>query len=98
MTPCDYFSDLTDDEIRDYIAANQWKFARTMPKHPHEYNLKEVSTDPEFFERFVMHIRRYGEPNFFFKKRLIYFTIDGYKYWSMGAPLHETILINRAKV
>jgi hypothetical protein len=27
-----------------------------------------------------------------------YRNIDDYKYWTMGAPLSQTILINRAKI
>lgn len=27
-----------------------------------------------------------------------YLYIDDYKYWTMGAPVEETIIINRAKV
>jgi hypothetical protein len=27
-----------------------------------------------------------------------YLDIDGWHYWTMGCPLHQTILINRAKL
>ena len=92
----DYFEDLTIEQIEAYIAANEWTFAKTMARIPHEYNLKEKSTDPEMFERFVMFIRRNGYEGRFFRRTYIYFDVGQYQYWTMGDPLHTTTLINRA--
>ena len=92
----DYFDDLTDADIAAFIEANEWKFAKTMARIPHAYCLKERCTDPDMFERFVMHIRRHGYEGKFFKKTFVYFDVGPFQYWTMGSPLHETILINRA--
>ena len=35
---------------------------------------------------------RWGKYNF------PYLIIDGWKYWTMGAPIEETIIINRAEI
>lgn len=85
------------NDINSFIASSRWIFAKTMPQWPHWYVLKK-EVDPKVFEDFVMYIRKYGREGFFYKKRLIYLHIDGYKYWSMGAPLGDTILINRAEI
>lgn len=92
----DYFDELTDADIVAFIEANEWKFAKTMARFPHSYCLKERCTDPDMFERFVMHIRKYGYEGKFFGKTFVYYDVGPYQYWTMGSPLHETILINRA--
>lgn len=92
----DYFEELTDADIAAFIEANEWKFAKTMARIPHAYCLKERCTDPDMFERFVMHIRRHGYEGKFFKKTFVYFDVGQFQYWTMGSSLHETILINRA--
>ena len=94
----DYFEDLTAEQIDAFIAANKWKFAKTMARIPHEYIIKEHCTDPEFFERFVMHIRRFGYPERFFKRTFVYFDVGGMKYWTMGDTLENTIVINRTAI
>ena len=98
MSENDEFKDLSDEEIASYIESHRWIYAKTMPQCPHWYTLKKESKDPAMFERFVMHIRRHGTAAKFFRKTLIYFRFGDYKYWSMGAPLGQTILINRALV
>jgi hypothetical protein len=44
-----------------------------------------------------MHIRKNGYVEEFTGWKYTYFDIGGYQYWTMGAPLEETILINRAQ-
>lgn len=70
-----------------------------MPKHPHEYTLKEWNPDKkDMFEKFCIFIRENGYDDYFYRKKLRYYSLDGYKYWTMGSPTEETILINRAKL
>lgn len=93
----DQHEDMTIEEIVDFIDGNRWTFAKTMPWHPHEYTLKANVSDPHMFERFVMHIRRNGYDKSFGKRAFTYFDVGIWQYWTMGSPLDETILINRAK-
>lgn len=87
------------EAIRKYIQSVRWKFASTMPEHPHEYTLKEWDMSKiDAFNEFVMHIRENGYKQLFLNKQTTYFDVDDHKYWTMGAPLSETILINRAKL
>lgn len=88
----------TEEDAREYIKANYWKFAKTMAKIPHEYTLRERSTNEAAFEGFVTFIRENGYDEKFFSKTFTYYNVDGYKYWTMGSPLEQTILINRAKL
>lgn len=70
-------------------------FAKSMPKMPHYYTLKET-WDSEQFEYVVEKIRELGRTERFFRKTYIYYYSGGYKYWTMGSPVSQTRLINRA--
>ena len=82
------------DYIREFIYGEKWTFAKTMPEWPHEYIVRN-KVDQDRFEGLVNHIREYGEVGRFYHKSLKYFEEDGWLYWTMGAPVKETIIINR---
>ena len=87
------------DKLRSMIARCEWTFAKTMPFAPHEYLVKEkcpLTTDE--FEYFVNMQREHGVKERWGKYNNPYLYIDDYKYWTMGAPLEDTTVINRAKV
>jgi hypothetical protein len=99
--------EMTMDELREFVRTSPWKFARTMPQMPHEYTLRAKAPDEKLFERVVLYIRQAGYKANFGFVTYTYFDIDGWKYWTMGAPLGptgrynrnvHTILINRAKL
>lgn len=86
------------NEIKDYIDSVKWQFAKTMPKNPHEYTVRKWDLDKEEkFVKFINYIRDIGEERSFYKKKYIYFDFEGYSYWTMGNPIDETTVINRAK-
>jgi hypothetical protein len=86
-------------EINEYITSVKWQFAKTMPDNPHEYTMTEWNPDKkELFDEFVLFIRKNGYEGYYFQKKFMYYDFDGYKYWTMGNPLEETTLINRAKL
>ena len=86
---------------RALLKKQHYKFAKTMPQNPHAYTLRKNWEDGELFEAVVQFIRDNGQKEFWgwgrARRPYMYYYFDGYKYWTMGAPLHETILINRAK-
>jgi hypothetical protein len=86
------------DDFRRFIAASRWIFAKTMPLTPHEYTLRREARDEVEFERFVVMIREEGVADSFEGREYVYLQVDGHKYWTMGSPVDETILINRAVV
>ena len=86
------------DKLRSMISRCEWTFAKTMPFAPHEYIVKEkcpLTTDE--FEYFINMQREYGVKERWGKYNNPYLYIDDYKYWTMGAPIEETTVINRAK-
>jgi len=87
--------DIARQSATDYIHEQSWHYAKSMPLWPHEYTLLDRSTDRAMFYELVKTIRKYGYQKMFFKKEMTYMNIGEYKYWSMGAPVEETILINR---
>ena len=91
----------TDVQL-DWFAArmrnNTFRFAKTMPRCPHHYTLRNTWSNDKDFVDCVQLIRESGYDEAFGGTRFVYLNANGYKYWTMGAPLDETTLINRAKV
>ena len=92
----------TADDARAYIAEVRWQFAKTMPQWPHEYTVRKWRSDLEHeFSEFVVLIRSDGivkpwprdaaKPRY----RHTYLELDGWEYWTMGAPVPKTTVINR---
>jgi hypothetical protein len=80
----------------------KYTFAKTMATTPHHYTLR-IDWDDADFVKTVELIRKHGKKQKFFSKEYIYYYLNGYKYWTMGCPLHNcnktgTILVNKAKV
>lgn len=82
--------------VRTFIDSERWTFARTMPEWPHEYLVRK-RVDPEMFEATVRHIRAHGFEGRFYRRSITYFAEDGLLYWTMGAAIDETTIINRCK-
>ena len=83
-------------DLRDFVLNVEWTFAKTMPEWPHEYIVRE-RVDEELFVTLVQHIRDYGYEGKFYSKTMTYYDEDDRVYWTMGAPLDETIIVNRCK-
>lgn len=85
--------------LREMIDRCKWTFAKTMPFAPHEYIVKNnCPLTTEEFEYLINMQREYGIREQWGKYNNSYLYIDDYKYWTMGAPIEETTVINRAKV
>ena len=80
------------------LAAQQWIFAKTMPENPHEYTLRREWADDADFVRAVLFIRAHGYQNLFEGYWYTQLDVGGHTYWTMGAPVEETILINRKRI
>jgi len=80
------------------LLAAEWKFARTMPDNPHWYTLRETWSDDASFISLVALIRKHGTVEVFKKRKYTVLRINEFKYWTMGAPISETILINKAMI
>jgi hypothetical protein len=84
------------DALREFIDSSQWTFAKTMPKWPHEYIVRE-RVDEELFVQLVRHIRANGYDGKFYRNSITCFDEGKMVYWTMGAPLGETIIVNRCR-
>ena len=82
----------------DFIKRQKWTFAKTMANIPHWYIVKDrLSPDDQIlFEEFVQFIRDNGITARFWKYVFPYLRHDGFYYWTMGEPVEETTIINRA--
>lgn len=95
--------ELPKEEAELLLALSEWTFAKTMPWHPHWYTLRKNWEDDNLFVRVVEFIRKHGTVEQWGKTKYTYYTFAGFKYWTMGCPLHNcpqtgTILINKARV
>ena len=83
-----------------FIAERRWQFAKTYAETaPHEYTIRDWMSDKvsqDQFYQFVQLVRQHGVTEKFWGKPNTYFYIGDWKYWTMGAPIDETIVINRA--
>jgi hypothetical protein len=85
------------EEFQAFVAASSWRFASTMPQSPHWYTLRGEGA-ASGFDGAVRFIRQHGHEVWFRGRPYICYDLDGWRYWSMGAPVAETILINRARI
>ena len=86
------------EKLCAFIANEKWTFAKTYADTwPHEYIVRE-RVDEDLFVELVLHIRKCGYEGQFYSKKIIYFDQDGYTHWTMGAPIEETIIINRCPI
>ena len=84
-------------EIDELLTSKKWAFAKTMAGIPHSYTLRENWGNDAEFEEIVELIRTHGRMERWRSYNHHYLYSSGFKYWTMGAPANETILINRAR-
>ena len=85
-----------NQKLTEFVNNEKWTYAKTMPEWPHEYIVRE-RVDEQLFVETVLHIRKFGYEGKFYSRTIIYFDQDGFTYWTMGAPVEETIIINRTQ-
>lgn len=84
--------------VSDLLAAHPFRWAKTMPRNPHEYTLRHEWADvgEEIFEEVVRMIREHGYTEIFgsFPWRML--NANGYKYWTYySSYVEEVIVLNR---
>jgi hypothetical protein len=86
---------MTDTErLGMLLAAATWITAR---RGDHQYTLRRTWTNDGDFAWAVAFIRSHGYWATFAGRSYVYVDVGGHSYWSMGAPVADTILINRAR-
>ncbi|MDI9434517.1 MAG: hypothetical protein QM396_00745 [Euryarchaeota archaeon] len=88
------------ERIIRYIKSVHWKNARSYAKYaPHEYTVREWNPDLDSeFVFFVEFIREHGYKEKFGSRYYTYLDIADFKYWTMGSPIPETVVINRTVI
>ena len=95
---------LSDEEMREWMDSARWRFARTMPKHPHFYSLRTWN-DEELFGRVVRTIWDRGYDRIYLRRPWRSLDVGEHYVWIAlappkpgdPAPVEETALINRAR-
>lgn len=87
---------LFSDDLRRFIGAERWKFAATLPDWPHEYLVRD-RVDRRLFERVVRHIHSNGYEGRFYEREIRYYEEEALVYWTIGAPVEQTVIINRCR-
>jgi len=90
-----HLEDITMKSIESSINENEWVFAKTMPKNPHYYVVRKKWKGEVSFNDFALFIRKHGYNEKFKGWTYRLFQVGDYYYWSMGAPLSLTVVINR---
>lgn len=99
------------EEVAAILESKQYRFARTMPECPHWYTpwkswtadgTENTWTDEldRLWGRVVGYIRMHGVPELYVAPQGhrwwgTYLYANDWKYWTMGRPVENTILINR---
>ena len=82
--------------LTDFITEAKWQFAKTMPEVPHWYTLRKWNDDM-IFNMAVQIIRIQGKQERWGPYNNTYLVVGDWKYWTMGAPVLETTVLNREK-
>ena len=83
--------------LREFIFSSEWTFAKTYANTwPHEYIVRD-QVNKNLFIQLVQHIRQNGHEEMFFQKQFIYFHESELVYWTIGAPVEETTIVNRCR-
>ncbi len=78
----------------------RFRYAKTVPQHPHEYLVRswlapELQAD---FDRFCQLIARHGYAGVFWHQTWVYLDVDGWRYWESKSWFGEGgKILNRAR-
>ena len=92
---------MNDQNFSDFVERNKWISSKTYENTaPHEYIVKDKLSpdDQKIFEEAVQFIRENGYEGSHAGKKYVYHNLDVHKYWTMGAPIGETTILNRAYI
>jgi len=91
--------------VEEHLITKSFRFAKTMPKNPHYYTLKDEWEDPVDFEAVAKAIFHFGEVERFKGRLYKVLYYKEWRYWTMSGQIFDEhyfkkdcILINRAKI
>lgn len=89
------------DAFKFFVRNQKWRWAKTYADSaPHYYIVKDKLEEPwqSQFSSMVTAIREYGFDAMFYSSTNRYLIVDDWYYWTMGAPVNETDIINKARL
>lgn len=87
---------MTEEDFDKFCERVEWHWAKTYAhKFPHWYCVRSEVGDKEF-EEAVKFIREHKVVRLFFRTPYGYYDRGKFTYWTMGNPLEQTRIINRA--
>lgn len=86
------------ERLTRVLETHDYRYAKTMPKWPHWYTLRKTWGNDADFVFAVETIREHGFTETWGGRQFRAFALNGWKYWTMGSPIEETILINRKPI
>ena len=96
-------ADLSPDVVREvewfrtFVSGRRWQIGKADPTH--EYTIRNwLPEGVDDFVRAVEVVRELGEPALFESRTYVYLRVDAMKYWTMGEPISDTTVVNRAEV
>lgn len=85
--------------FEEFLARAHWNWATSYAmRAPHWYVVRNQFRNDDLFNKVVEYMREHSVTEYFFSKPFHYFYHEGFKYWTMGNPINETTIINRARV
>jgi hypothetical protein len=85
---------LTQADVAEWIEGRHWQTARS---RDHAYTRRDWG-DETMFLRVVLHVRQHGEQETFAGDIYTYLVLGNWKFWTMGADMESTVILNRREV
>lgn len=87
---------MTIEQFDAFCERVTWHWAKTyVDTFPHWYCVRDEVGDADFVDA-VNFIREHKQDRFFFRRKYGYYDRGKYTYWTMGNPIDETTIINKA--
>lgn len=90
-----------EKKLADFVARHRWYDAVTYAKFcPHQYVVKGrlPKDEQKVFEEIAQGIRDFGFMALYGTQQGMYYILGEHYYWTMGAPIPETTILNRARL
>ena len=84
------------EAVAKALLGARWVFAKTMPGNPHWWTERKSWAADVTFDEAVMFIRQNGNRLMFGGRPYTCLDVGPHRYWTMGSPLDQTWIINRA--
>ncbi len=86
------------EQFDNFVAARSWRFAKTYALVcPHFYTMRGDG-DRKEFEEAVRFLRSVGFQAYWHTKLGIYYIRGDFYYWTMGAAIEDTTVLNKAEL